>query len=272
MGIYDREYYRGETRGSAWFSGASPVCNALIVINVAVFLGQAFAKVRPEDEVISTWFAASVEQTFHHYKLWQLLTATFFHAGIMHLVQNMWFFWLVAREMEPLYGSRDFLAFYLGAGIFSSLVWVILASIAGHEATMIGASGAVTVVGMLFTLYYPKAATWFIVPMPMWMLLSIFFIVDLFPSVSGGESRVAVEAHLAGAAFGGLLGSSAPGIFTAPPGATLASASANFLTGPARAEPFEVIEPISLEHQRLGRAQGDIRFRSSRGAARRPIG
>ena len=44
MGIYDREYYRGETRGSAWLSGASPVCNALIIINVAVFLFQNFAK------------------------------------------------------------------------------------------------------------------------------------------------------------------------------------------------------------------------------------
>jgi hypothetical protein len=37
--------------------------------------------------------------------------------------------------------------------------------------------------------------------MPMWMLMAIFFIIDLFPIVSGGESRVAVEAHLAGAAF-----------------------------------------------------------------------
>jgi membrane associated rhomboid family serine protease len=201
MGIYDREYYRGETRGSAWWSGASPVCNALIIINAAVFLFQNFAKLQPE--VVNTWFAASVEETFHHYKLWQLLTATFFHANIMHLLMNMWFFWIVAREMEPLYGSRDFLAFYLGAGIFSSLVWVFFAWMSQNPSPAIGASGAVMAVGMLFTLYYPKREMLLvIIPMPMWMLIAVFLILDLIPSLSGVDTNVAVEAHLAGAAFG----------------------------------------------------------------------
>ena len=79
MGIYDREYYRGETRDPAWFSGASPVCNAIIIINVAVFLFEQLAKT--DADVISTYFAASVDETFHHFRLWQLLTATFFHGG-----------------------------------------------------------------------------------------------------------------------------------------------------------------------------------------------
>ena len=40
MGIYDREYYRGETGGPSWFSGVAPWCKTLIVINCAVFLLQ----------------------------------------------------------------------------------------------------------------------------------------------------------------------------------------------------------------------------------------
>jgi len=202
MGIYDREYYRGETRGSAWWSGASPVCNAIIIANAAVFVLQNLAKLRPEGEFISTWFAASVEETFRNYKLWELVTATFFHGGIMHLIFNMWFFWTVAREMEPLYGSRDFFAFYLAAGIFSTLVWLLFALISNNPATAIGASGAVTAVGMLFTLYYPKREMMLIViPMPMWMLMGIFLTIDLFAALSGNNRTVAVEAHLAGAAF-----------------------------------------------------------------------
>ena len=200
MGIYDREYYRGETRGSAWWSGASPVCNALIGINVAVFVFQHLTRLDPD--VITTFFAASVEETFRHYKLWELLTATFFHVGIWHLIQNMWFFWIVAREMEPLYGSRDFLAFYLGAAICSTLVWVLLAMVSHQANPMVGASGAVTAVVMLFTLYYPKREIYFIIfPMPMWMLLAIFLILPLIPILNGGTTNVAVEAHLAGAAF-----------------------------------------------------------------------
>jgi membrane associated rhomboid family serine protease len=189
MGIYDREYYRGETRGSAWFSGTSPVCNALIAINVAVFIIQNLAKLPPDGELVNTWFAASVEETFRHYKLWQLLTATFFHGGLMHLLMNMWFFWIVAREMEPLYGSRDFLAFYLSAGIFSTLIWLLFAVVTGQPLPMIGASGAVTAVATLFTLYYPKREmTLIIFPMPMWVLLVILLVHDLLPVLNGVSS------------------------------------------------------------------------------------
>ena len=38
MGIYDREYYRGETRGSLWLTGTAPVCRILIALNIAVFV------------------------------------------------------------------------------------------------------------------------------------------------------------------------------------------------------------------------------------------
>ena len=131
MGIYDREYYRGETRGSAWFSGVSPVCKAIIVINVAVFLLPAARQARPADS--SHVVRRVAEETFRHFKLWQLLTATFFHADIWHLFWNMWFFWIVGREMEPLYGSRDFLAFYLCAAIFSTLVWVLFAMVVAPD-------------------------------------------------------------------------------------------------------------------------------------------
>jgi membrane associated rhomboid family serine protease len=200
MGIYDREYYRGETRGSAWFSGASPVCNALIAINVAVFVLQHLAKLEPD--FINTYFATSVEETFVHFKIWQLLTATFFHATPWHLIMNMWFFWIVARDMEPLYGSRDFLAFYLSAGIFSSLIWLLFAVVSHQAASMIGASGAVTAVVALFTLYYPRREIIFMfIPMPMWMVLTIFLVLPLLNILNGGITNVAVEAHLAGAGF-----------------------------------------------------------------------
>jgi membrane associated rhomboid family serine protease len=202
MGIYDREYYRGETRGSAWWSGASPVCNAVIIINVAVFLFQNFAKLEPGGEFMRTWFDASVEETFRHYKLWQLLTATFVHSNIMHLAMNMWFFWIVAREMEPLYGSRDFLAFYLCAGAFSILVWLFFAWFTKNPGIALGASGGVMAVGMLFTLYYPKREMLLvIIPMPMWMLMTFFVVMDLIPSLTNVQTDVAVEAHLAGAGF-----------------------------------------------------------------------
>ena len=39
------------------------------------------------------------------------------------------------------------------------------------------------------------------IPMPMWMLMAIFLVLALFTILSGGDTHVAVEAHLAGAGF-----------------------------------------------------------------------
>jgi membrane associated rhomboid family serine protease len=202
MGIYDREYYRGETAGSPWFSGAAPVCKWLIVINVLVFVFKA--AVHDNEPEIYRLFAAS-PATLQHFYIWQLLTSTFLHAGIFHILGNMLFLWIVGKEMEAMYGSRDFLAFYLMAGIVATLAWVLV-MIAGHgEGQVVGASGAVMGAVTLYTLYYPRREIYFyFVPMPMWLVLAIFL---FFPVVSISEhavTGVAWQSHLAGAGFGWL--------------------------------------------------------------------
>jgi membrane associated rhomboid family serine protease len=199
MGIYDREYYRGEPGGPSWFRGVAPWCKTIIVINCAVFLGQQV--MRADSPALFGWLAASPEGIFKHGYIWQLLTATFMHVGILHILGNMWFLWLVGREMESLYGSRDFLAFYLAAAMVSTLGWALL-QFASHQpnTVMVGASGAVMAVVTLYTLFYPRREIlFFFIPMPMWALLLIYLV---FPLISGQDHRVAYEAHLVGAAFG----------------------------------------------------------------------
>jgi len=199
MGIYDREYYRGETGGPSWFSGVAPWCKTLIIINCAVFLLQnAFSG---NSHLFKDWLAASPEAIFQHGRIWQLWTATFLHSGILHILGNMWFLWLVGREMESLYGSRDFLAFYLLAGGVSTLGWAVIAALSGPggmERHMLGASGAVMAVVTLYTLFYPRREIlFFFLPMPMWVLLGIYLVFPLF----GDNETVAYQAHLMGAAF-----------------------------------------------------------------------
>ena len=204
MGIYDREYYRGETGGSSWFSGVSPVCKSIIGINVAVFLLDQLISRGDNSPFISAYLAASPDGTFHHLRVWELLTATFLHAGPWHLLGNMLFLWIVGREMEALYGSRDFLAFYLCAAIFSTLVWCLIDAASNPNPTqpMVGASGAVMATMMLFTLFYPRREILvFFIPMPIWLLVLLYLGYDLLPVLAGRSSRVAVEAHLAGAGF-----------------------------------------------------------------------
>src|SRR5262245_18957208 len=57
MGIQDREYYRGETRGSGWLSGGAPVCKTIILINVLVFILQRSLP----HEFVEDYLAASAD-------------------------------------------------------------------------------------------------------------------------------------------------------------------------------------------------------------------
>ena len=198
MGIYDREYYRGEGSGPAWFGGVASACKTIIAINVVVFLAERVFHV---DELwILQWLAASPEGIFREGRVWQLLTATFLHADLWHILGNMWFLWLVGREMEAMYGSRDFTAFYLVAAVVSTLGWAVIQALSPHAGVMVGASGAVMAVVTLYTLYYPRREIlFFFIPMQMRVLLVIYLVLPFLNERQGG--LVAIESHLTGAAF-----------------------------------------------------------------------
>lgn len=205
MGIYDREYYRDKTRGAGWLSGAAPACKAIILINIAAFIAQKLFE--PGFEKI---FEANSNLIFHHFQVWRLLTATFLHDGNwpLHIVMNMLFLWMVGQEMESFYGTRDFVAMYLAAAVFSTLCWAIGESFEPNAGVhyMVGASGAVMAVIVLYTLYYPRREVllMFVFPVEMWLLLVAYLGYNLvqFLRPAGGDDPMAYSAHLGGAAFG----------------------------------------------------------------------
>jgi membrane associated rhomboid family serine protease len=207
MGIYDREYYRGETRGSGWLSGTAPACKTIILINVLVYFLQQVL----DHEFVNQYLAASSDAIFHHGRIWELLTATFLHGPPFHLIWNMLFLWMVGREMESFYGTRDFVALYLGAAIVSTLGWAALDAYAQQSdpmqlpPVMLGASGAVMAVVVVYALYYPRREVllFFILPVEMWLLVVVFLAYQVWLFIHPGTpSKVAVASHLTGALYG----------------------------------------------------------------------
>ncbi len=180
-------------------AASRPGRKTLIVINGVVFLLQN--ALGTDHPLFVQYLEASPAAIFQNGYIWQLWTATFMHADLFHILGNMWFLWLVGREMESLYGSRDFLAFYLLAAGVSTLGWAAIMAFSGPfglQQHMVGASGAVLAVVTLYTLFYPRREIlFFFVPMPMWVLLGIYLVYPLLVS----RSHVAYEAHLMGAAF-----------------------------------------------------------------------
>lgn len=204
MGIYDREYYRDKTRGSGWLTGAAPACRIIIAINVGAFVCQ---KMFPGwfDEL----FLANSSLILHKFQVWRLLTATFLHGDPWHILFNMLFLWMVGKEMESFYGTRDFSALYVASAIFSTLFWAIADTFTAHAGLipMVGASGAVMAVVVLYTLYYPRREVlfMFIIPVEMWILLVVYLGWNLLGFLSPnqiGDGRTAYSAHIGGAIFG----------------------------------------------------------------------
>jgi hypothetical protein len=73
---------------------------------------------------------------------------------------------------------------------------------------MVGASGAITAIIVIFVLTYPKQMfyIWGVIPMPAWLFLIIFVLSDLtgFIAGPGSGSNTAFAAHLSGALCGAI--------------------------------------------------------------------
>ena len=161
--------------------------------------------------VVQEWLELSPDKTVYEGQLWRLLTGAFCHDryGIWHIVFNMLMLYWFGSRLERMYGSREFLLFYLTAAVCSSLAYVGLALYTGSNTPAIGASGAVMGVMMLYVIFYPHETflLFWVMPVPLWVLLSVYVLYDLHPvllQLAGDPvfTGVAHAGHLGGLAFG----------------------------------------------------------------------
>ncbi|MEZ6096575.1 MAG: rhomboid family intramembrane serine protease [Pirellulaceae bacterium] len=205
MGIEDRGYYREQDQQSL-FRGMSvySMVTMIIIANVVFYFIEHIS--RDVFEALSL----KVELLSKPWQFPTLLTYGFVHAplktdiGISHILFNMLTLFFLGRSVEDHVGKKEFLIFYLVAIVFSGLVWVIdQGLILGHDVGLVsGASGAVTAVVMLFVFLFPKQTILIfgVIPMPAWLLGVLLVLGDMRHAFSP-NSPVAVDAHLAGAAF-----------------------------------------------------------------------
>jgi rhomboid family protein len=206
MGIYDREYVREEPRGFHLGGDRSMVVN-LVLINCAIFVVDLFV-----GGSLSRWMSLPADVFNHPFELWKLLTCGFAHDpnDWRHIFGNMLALWFFGRDVEGVYGRREFLRIYLTLIVFCSLFWVAwenVPALAGNpHAYVLGASGAVTGIVILFALHFPRRTVllFFVLPMPAWVLGIIFVASDLSGlgrTPRPDEPAVAYQVHLAGAAL-----------------------------------------------------------------------
>jgi len=130
---------------------------------------------------------------------WRLLTSTFLHGGLMHLLANMYGLLFVGIFLEPLLGRAKYLTAYLLTGIVASI-----ASIWWYDATVsVGASGAIfglygVFLALLLTkIFPPDFAKTFLIS------TSIFVGFNLLMGLTGGIDNAA---HIGGLLSGFIVG------------------------------------------------------------------
>lgn len=134
---------------------------------------------------------------------WRLITYSFCHGGLGHIAFNMYALWLFGRLLEPVYGSREFLAIYLVGVVISGLGHLAFGLFQNSPAAAIGASGGVMAITFLCAMHYPRLQLllMLIIPIELRWFAVMYAVVDVLGLLNPG-SGVAHAAHLAGAAFG----------------------------------------------------------------------
>lgn len=74
---------------------------------------------------------------------WRLLTATFVHVSLLHLLVNMWCLWNLGMLGEPLLGRQGLVATYVLTGTAGNLCSLALTVLLRQDDLVVGASGAI---------------------------------------------------------------------------------------------------------------------------------
>lgn len=199
MGLYDRPYYRDESPRGFSLDGPRSMVTNLIIINVAVFLVDVLFLNNRLPELLGA-FSDTLQKPW---QWWRFITYGFCHASddARHIIGNMIGLFFFGRDIEGVYGRRKFLGMYLTAILLGGVVWSLLSVATGSGGVLIGASGAVTAVIILFAVHYPRRTVYlmFVLPVPAWALGLLIILNDVVGVRS--DTNVAHVVHLVGAAY-----------------------------------------------------------------------
>jgi membrane associated rhomboid family serine protease len=193
-----------------------PVTRALLIANVAVYvlqqiLGRAFeaefalwplggpAYMRTPGGLVEVGFAP-----------WQLLTYGFLHGGTMHLLMNLFTLYMFGGAIERVLEAKPFVIYYATCVIGAALLQIAtLGVVPPEEMRMtVGASGGIYGLLLAFGMFFPRQTIMLIIPpipMPAWLFVTLFGVIELVMGIARTQSPVAHFAHLGGMLAGFLL-------------------------------------------------------------------
>jgi membrane associated rhomboid family serine protease len=140
-----------------------------------------------------------------------LFTSMFMHAGILHLLGNLWFLWIFGDNVEDDIGRIRFLLLYLASGVAAAATHVALN--VQSALPLVGASGAISGVLGAYLVLHPVARVKTLVfirfiRIPAWIFLILWIGLQVFAlsqTLKGKNAGIAYAAHVGGFVAGMIL-------------------------------------------------------------------
>lgn len=207
MGIYDRDYYRESTRSP--LDGSVQAYVVLIVLYVAIYIIQIATREeagirKREPGPVTDALVLNADKVLQG-EVWRVVTFAFVHDPMnpAPLAFNVIFLIFFGRFVEDIVGWKEFLAFYLLAGLLGGLGFVLVAAAANTGGVLIGPQCSITAVLLLIALQNPKRTVLlcFAIPCPIWLVVAFNVLLDLVGYFGGKVHPVVFAAHGAAAGF-----------------------------------------------------------------------
>jgi len=208
MGYADRDYSYSMGGGSeGGFGGGlmgsvTPWVLRLLIANGAIWLLNAVGLI-PLGWT-AEHFGFSPGSVLTH--PWTPLTYMFVHGGFWHVFMNMIVLFFFGPPLERKWGSREFMKFYLVAGMGGALISLAFLPLpmVASETLVVGASGAVYGVMLAFALNWPDARVyiWGILPIRAKWFVAGLAVITFVSTFSATGGNVAHWAHLGGLVTG----------------------------------------------------------------------
>jgi membrane associated rhomboid family serine protease len=195
-----------------------PVTRALLIANVVVFLLEQVPSLQPLLLAYGALWPIGHAQLVQYpngevmasgFHFWQIISYAFLHGSWSHIFFNMFALWMFGGPIEHLLGAKHYTFYYFFCAVTAAVAHMLVAQYftQGFYPTL-GASGAIFGLLVAFGVIYPRLKMFLIflpIPMPAWVFVIGYILLELFFGVSGYESGVAHFAHLGGAVGGFVL-------------------------------------------------------------------
>ncbi len=178
-----------------------PITQALIIINVLVFLVEASLG-GGITSLLALWPLGP------QFLPWQVLTYAFVHAGPQHLLFNMFGVYMFGSDLERVWGPRRYLTYYLTCALAAAVAQIAVTSITGAYYPTVGASGAIFGLLLAYAMVFPNRTLMLLfppIPMRAPVFVAVYGLFELVLGVTGTQEGVAHFAHLGGMVGGFLL-------------------------------------------------------------------